>query len=547
MKIIAAVTADFDRTFLGLPSRLNTDLRGETVIRRTLKLVRAAREPASVHLLVTVAQEAAAKAATAGLDVTVETHDAAPPPWSRYVASARKWSLDSWRGGLAGTTVYDEAVHPWLLESLARREGADAVIDIPAAAPLLDPDLLDQLVRHYVTIHQDSHLAVVQTAPGLSAIVYQTEFLTHLTQAAQPPGRVMSYRPDEPQRELLLQPCLLACDASIAHGFGRCIADTSTAMKRLERLLADVSPTEPDGIPDAMSVSRWLRQNRHTVDTLPREIEVEITTQDPLPTSRVRPRGAALGRSGEMSFDTFRRIVDGLAGCDDRLLVLGGFGDPLLHPEWARFARHAHDAGILGIAIRTTGVNLDKTAIEAMIDAQVDVLNVLLDAATPETYRRLHVADCYDRVIANIDSLCAHQHQRQCPIPLIVCEMAKTRETFDEMEAFYDHWLRKTASAVIVGPSQYAGQWPDLSVMNMAPPARRPCSRIFSRATILADGRMVLCDQDFRGSQAVGSTTTQDIQDLWRGTILAATRDRHLHGGYDGLPLCPQCSEWHRP
>ncbi len=547
MKVIAAMVADFERSFLGLASTLNTELRGETVIRRTIQRLRAAGELASVHLLVDGAQEAVARAAVAGLEVTVETHHAGAPPWTPYVASGRKWSLDSWRGGLAGTTVFDEFAHPWLLEALARREGADAIVDLPSAAPLLDPARLDDLIRHFAKVQQDSRIALVQTAPGLSGIIYQPEFLGSLAGSSQPPGRIMSYRPDDPHRDVLLQSCLMTTDAVISHGWGRCIADTSTAMSRLERLLDDLSATGPDSAPGALDISRWLQADRNAPSELPREIEVEITTQDPLPNSRLRPRGAALGRAGEMSLETFRRVVDGLGGSNDRLLVLGGFGDPLLHPQWPQFVRYAREAGILGVAVRTTGVNLDAAATDTLLGLDVDVLNILLDAATAATYQRMHGADHFDRAVANIDQLCAVQHQRQCPRPLIVCEMIKTRESLDEMEPFYDRWVRKTASAVITGPSRYAGRWPDLAVMNMAPPGRRICSRLFSRTVILADGRMTLCDQDFAGTQAIGSVDQQPLGELWHAAGLAETRAGHLRSDYSALPLCSNCDEWHRP
>ena len=73
------------------------------------------------------------------------------------------------------------------------------------------------------------------------------------------------------------------------------------------------------------------------------------------------------------------------------------------------------------------------------------------------------------------------------------------------MEAWYDQWLRAVGSAVIVGPSDFAGQIPDHAVADMAPPLRRPCARLESRMTILSDGRIVTCEQDVLGRQTLGS------------------------------------------
>jgi hypothetical protein len=548
MKVIAAITADFDRTFLGLPSRLEHDLRGETVLRRTIRQARRAAGVHSVHLLVHAAQQARARAAVADLDVAVETHDAAPPPWLGYVGAARKWSLDGWRGGLAGTTVYDEFAHPWLLEALARRERADAVIDVPAAAPLLDPLLLDRLLRHYEGVRGEARVAIVQTAPGLSPIVYQPEMLANVAASGQPPGRAMSYRPENPQNDPIHQPCTCPTEAAISHGIGRCIADTASALGRLERMLAEPGIGDPERTPDAMWVSRRLLADRYPAwESLPRELEIEVTTRDPLDRSTLRPRGAALGRQADMPLDLFRRVVDDLAVCDDRLLVLGGFGEPLLHPHWPDMIRYARQRGVLGLAVRTTGVPLDEAAGHALLEAPADVLNVLLDAGTAATYRLFHDSDHYEAVLANIDRFCAVQHQRQGPRPLIVCEMVKTHETMDEMEAFYDRWIRKTGSAVIAGPSSYGGAYPDRAVVNMAPPTRSPCPRPFHRAMVLADGRVTLCDQDFRGVQAVGSIVDSGLAAIWQGSAAADARRRHLERCLDSLPVCRACNEWHRP
>jgi hypothetical protein len=321
-------------------------------------------------------------------------------------------------------------------------------------------------------------------------------------------------------------------------------------MSRIERLLSELNGEDPhaNNTPDAMAASQWLRANLHTPFVpLPDEVEVEITTDDPLTESTLRPRGKALGRSGRMEQATFERIVRELATRDDRRLVLGGFGDPLLHEQFPAFVRLARESGILGIAVRTTAVNLDDQAIDALLDAQVDVLNVLIDAAGPATYHRVHNADYFDRVTANIDRLCVAQHKRNCPCPLIVGELMKTPETMDDMEAFFDHWVIKTGSAVIAGPSRYAGVWPARAVVNMAPPTRFTCSRLFHRAMVLADGRVSLCDQDFQGNRAIGLVGESSLADLWQSAALDDARRNHLAGVYNSLPLCSACEEWHRP
>lgn len=548
MKTIAAIQADFERSFFDLPSRLNEEIAGETVLRRTLKRLLASRRIARVHLIVERSQESAAQQAAAGLDVAVETHNGGRPPWQGYVSAARKWSMDGWRGGLAGTNVFDESAYPHVLDALARRESADAVVDVPPAACLIDPALTDTIIDHFEKVRDDVRLAFTQSAPGLTAAIYHPQVLAELAQAAHPPGRAMAYQPDNPRHDPIMQPCHYPADATIAHASGRCVADTATGVARLGALLRECAGESLPQGPDALTVSRWLLANRHRLwSELPDEVEVELTTDDPLAASTLRPRGNAAGQRGPMTKEVFERLCGELAQRDDARLVLGGFGDPLRHPDWPAFVQIARQAGVFAIAVRTPAVDLDEQAARALLDAGVDVLNVLLDAHSAEGYRRVHGADHYDRVVANVDRFYRLQQETARPRPLVVCEMVKTHETLDDLEPFYDHWTRKTGSAVIAGPSHYAGQWPDRSVMQMSPPTRFPCGRLFRRAMILADGTVSLCDQDFRGQHAIGSLMQSSLRDLWTSAALQSIRDTHLAGNYTPLPLCRACEEWHRP
>jgi len=549
MKIIAACLVDFDRGPLGTRARLEEDLHGAAVLRRTLMRLRAARQVASVHVLAPAAQKQRAEAAVAGLDVQVETHEAEPVPWQAYVASARKWSLDAWRGGLGGTSVFDESLHPWLLAALGRREKADGVVDVPAGAALLDGQMLDAMIAHYEQVHEQVRMTFTQAPPGLAAAIYAPALLADLAEANHWPGRMMAYQPAKPARDMIMLPCFWPPGLEVRTAAGRCIADTRTAVERIASILRDVgNGASADRSPDAATVARWLTEvAAERVGALPSEVEIELTTDDPLPDSVLRPRGGAVGPRGPMPDDVFDAVIEELADRDDARVVLGGFGDPLLADNFARCLQKCRLAGVFALAVRTPLVHLDDAALDALLDARVDVLNVLLDAATPDTYRRVHKADHFERVTANIDRVLAAHAARRQPQPLVVCEMTKTAETLADMEAFFYHWVTRTGSAAVAGPSTYGGRWPDLAVMDMTPPLRSACRRIFARAMILADGRMTVCDQDFRGDHAVGTVAGSTVSEVWRGSALTALRHAHGVGDWAGCALCPPCRQWHRP
>jgi radical SAM protein with 4Fe4S-binding SPASM domain len=97
--------------------------------------------------------------------------------------------------------------------------------------------------------------------------------------------------------------------------------------------------------------------------------------------------------------------------------------------------------------------------------------------------------------------------------------------------------------ALLTGHSHYAGQRADRAVMCMAPPRRGICRRVFSRAVVLADGRVTTCDQDFAARQTVGHLAEQPFAELWQSDRLAAIRSDAVAD----QPLCASCAEWDRP
>lgn len=545
MKIIACIMTDFDTGPLGLPSRLGEELRGVPVLRRTVQRLLACERLAGIHVLVRPGDHERAAALLAGLDVRIETHNADPAPWRELVASARKWSLNAWRGGIAGMTVFDETLHPWVLEALARQEQADAVVDVAPSAALIDPGLVDAVAQHYLDLHEETRLAFTQAPPGLSVMIYSVDLLAQLARANQPIGRIMAYHPAEPQRDMVHQKCFYSCGSGIMYAQGRCLADTSTALERMGALL-DAHGGEA---PPAEDIARWLARPTDGQDrqALPEEVEIELTTETCLPRSTLRPWGGAAGRRGPMEITCFQRLVDELVRRDDLRLVLGGFGEPLLHPAWEELLREAREAGVFGVAVRTSGLTLDDASAMTLSASGVDIVNVLIDAHSAATYLQVHGEDRYDELMARIESVNRAHQATQQPHPLLVPEMTKSPATMDELESFYDAWIQRTGTAVVRGPSHYAGQWPDLNVMQMAPPGRSACQRIYTRAMVLADGRVTFCDQDFRGAHAAGSLHETSLSDVWTGPAMEALRRAHENGDFGAMALCPACDEWHRP
>ncbi len=540
MRIIACLTADLERSPLGTRSQLRDELAGVPILRRTVERVLRAKQAAGVFVITPAAQAPAVRELLSGLDAHIETYDGAEPPYAALVRAGRVWGLDGWRGGIGSLCAFDEDVLVGHTSVLADREKADAVLCVHAAAPLVDPDLLDAMIAHYEANIEQAKITLVQAPPGIGGVILGRDVLTQLAPSGQPPGALLIYQPDNPAPDAAGKEACYRPAAEVIEARGRLICDTRRSRERVQALL----DAGGDSM-DAREVGRRLNERRFQVEPEPCEIEIELTTDDPLWTaSRLRPRGARVPKRGPIDPGVIERALSELQAYDDVRVVLGGFGEPCAHPEFASICRMIRDAGIMAIAARTNA-GVDGTDVEdALFETPIDAVEIMLDAITRETYLTVNGVDAFDAVRDRLERWAQRRTAQTHVTPLLVPSFVKTNENLHEMEPFYDMWQRRFGSVLVTGHSQRAGQFDNLAVMSMAPPQRGPCRRVFRRFLILADGSVTTCDQDFAGKQTIGHAAESPILELWRNAPRLDAIRRHE---INDQPLCPACDEWHRP
>ncbi len=540
MKLIATIAVDLETSPIGTRSRLADDLFGQPVLRRTIERALAMETCADVCVLCPSNQAESIHALLDGLPVKLETHAAGPAPYRTLVRAGRMWGLNGWRGGIGSLCVFDEDIHITLVHAMVEKHGADAILSIPAAAPLLDPRLLDAMARHFEENLTLAKMTVVQAPPGLGAVVIDRGVLSEIAKTGQPPGAVLVYQPNHPLPDLTGKEACYRPSAEIVQAAGRLLVDTRRSSDRVRRLFDAGGESW-----DALKIARWLTTSEaNRVADIPEEIEIELTTDDPLGEGALlRPRGAAVGQRGPIDLEIIRRIAEWIANDDDVRIVLAGFGEPTAHPRFGDICRILRDGGAAAIAVRTGASRTDARIDAALFETPVDLVEVTLDAASVETYLRVHGTDVYQAVCDQVERWLARRSEQQQVLPMIVPSMIKANETLDDLETFVDHWQNRLGMVQVTGYSHHAGQLPRRAVTETAPPDRAPCRRVFSRMIVLADGRVTTCDQDFAGTQTLGLLTDTPISDIWRSDRLETIRSRIC----GDAPLCAPCTEWHRP
>jgi len=545
VKLIAAILADLDVSPIGTRSRLAEPLAGVPVLRRTVQRVRRIEGLDSVHVLVPSKQHVQVQELLRGLAADVHPADLPPAPHQAVVTLARKWALGNWRGGISGACGIDESFHAAALLALGQAVRADGVMMVPAHAALLNVDLSQRMLEHFLQQAEHYRIVLSQSPPGLTPVFLAMPLLADLDRTGFPPGVTMAYNPAAPEPDRVAKPICYQVPTPVVCSSGRWLADTAESFAMCQAAVKELGEDLAD---DAIALCRFRAdRDRQYIPAVPNELEIELTTEDSLPATLLRPRGPAVPRRGPLELALLEKVLEQMARRDDALVVLGGFGDPLCHPKWPQAIRLARQAGVFGISVHTTGKRLAEVGAEAVLAEPPDLLVVRLDAASEDVYRQVQGEAGYERAAEAVLALERLRRQSRQVRPLIVPAMIKTRLNVRDQEAFFDHWMRQVGSAWIEGYSDRAAQCDRLQVASMAPPTRITCRRLRCRMLMLADGRAVACDQDFRGVQPVGDLRVQDLRQVWLGEAMHRLREYQPGGdGHDPL-LCAKCEEWARP
>lgn len=514
--------------------------RSEPVLSWTLRRIRQCRSIQHITLLCWEDQAAQVQPLAAAASAYVLAKGPrVPVPLMDAITAARRW-CDGWRGGLLGATCFDLGFHaPWISE-IPRKLESDAVVLVDPDAALVDPTLLDGLVEHAIE-HPQIGYAFTPSAPGLGGALVRVGLLDQLATSQAHLGRLLNYWPDLPGRDPVSTEECAPYPIPAARTLHRFTMDSQRQVAMLERstqsLNGTLVRTEAEGLVAQVRAHA-------SAEPFPRDLTLELTA-----IRETRPvyspcTHLTLGRP-PLSIDHAKALIEELATWDDVRLTLGGVGDPLLSPAVFDIIAAACVAGVSSVHVETDLACADAETVDRLAESGADIVSVFLPAATPAMYRRIMGIDAYARVGQNIQRFLARRSARNQGTPILVPTFVKCRENAGEMEDWYDHWHRAVGCAVIIGPSDCAGQIPDAAAVDMTPPGRVPCRRLRSRLTVLSDGRIVPCEQDVTGAQAVGQLGQMSIAQAWRA--MDDLRSAHGSPSLVHHPLCARCREWHRP
>ncbi len=224
-----------------------------------------------------------------------------------------------------------------------------------------------------------------------------------------------------------------------------------------------------------------------------------------------------------------------------------GCGEPLLHPRLFDLLRVAVQGAGCQVSLTTNGTLLKEKAVERLLATGVEVVDISLDAFTPETYANIRVKGDLAATRANVLRLLAKAKEAGSRTKVVVTFIEQPRNR-GEIEDFRRYWRDMGADYVIIRRLHANAGDLCLRADQMRQAARglkrRPCLYPWERIILNAEGSLLFCPDDWNRGSALADFRGAAIREVWQGEAYRRLREAHMTNAFGEFPLCRQCPDW---
>lgn len=246
----------------------------------------------------------------------------------------------------------------------------------------------------------------------------------------------------------------------------------------------------------------------------------------------------------------YTRLLDELA--PTLLLVeFGNWGEPMLDRRLPDLIEDASARGLGTIVATHLSVPLDDGQARALVASGLNVLGVALDGARQETYEQYRVGGRLELVLDNIGRITRAKRRLRSDTPRIVWSyhvFAHNEHEIDDARARaaelgVDFAFSK---GFVTGPDwDPGGRFPFIYEARDGEQVE-PCSFLWERAVVSADGGVAPCLGAFYPEDDCGRLEGRTFRDVWNGPRFRAARrlysaPRAALGALE--PLCAGCPQ----
>lgn len=244
------------------------------------------------------------------------------------------------------------------------------------------------------------------------------------------------------------------------------------------------------------------------------------------------------------------KLLQDFFDCGSREVALFATGEPFLRKDLVEFVRKAKHIGYEYIFLNSNGILATAKRAQPVLEAGLNSIKFSINAATRQSYKKVHGIDCFDQVIENIRW--HHKFRSKSGLPFhIYVSMVPTTFTQNEFLLLSKLLGDYVDEIDCRGCSNQGGnmfennQTEKIDKGNLLGSVRQghhsgKCPDIFSRCTVTPQGYLSACVVDYQNYLVVADLHKTPVKDAWHNNAYIALRKRHSEGLLQGI-ICYNC------
>jgi radical SAM protein with 4Fe4S-binding SPASM domain len=263
--------------------------------------------------------------------------------------------------------------------------------------------------------------------------------------------------------------------------------------------------------------------------------------------------------AGRMAPELFDKVLEEIAERPELdtfipMLQNEPFLDKTLFERIAKLK--ARTQGRVTVELVTNGAFLDAANIERIRESGLDLLDISLDAVSPEIYRKVRVGLDYERVMSGVERVLA----AGLTGTEVFVRLVRLKDNMEEVDAFRKKWARRGVPVFVYTANNRSGDLEKFDERHRIPEDSLPlgqrmerwasrtslghCPFPFAGAFILHNGDVLACPHDWGRKELVGNVRDQKLAEIWNGQRMRDIRLAISERRYSELPACKDCSLW---
>lgn len=242
-------------------------------------------------------------------------------------------------------------------------------------------------------------------------------------------------------------------------------------------------------------------------------------------------------KNGFMQWEIAKKILDeagekGLYACKFNFR-----GEPLLRKELGLFISYAKKRGIIDVFFNTNAVLLTEEMAMMLIDSGLDRLTVSFEGFEKEMYERSRIGAKFENVVSNVERLRSLREKIGSKKPKIRVQAVLIPELENRLDEYITFWKDK------VDQVSYNDLEPSVDTVHKRIRNVKSswiCPFPYQRMTIMWDGTITACKNDYFGKLALGNVNNDSIQKCWIYS-LENLRKTHKEGLSHTIESCSEC------